>query len=236
MCKRWNHPRILIVQSRAGVDQGPGIEHRRHIAHRARDRDHPGRGGWRPGAVVLRAADAATAAPVPRSGDAVGRWSCATATPSGSPPPAGGCCSPRPCPRPAVGDDTRLLDRALGGVASTPRRLDAAGRGMTLEEFGSSRSSGAGAACWPAWASRCSAWPATARSRRAVSGLDFEQMTYPQARRGHGFHQRSAATACRGVALAPSPRAPDTRRAYSRNLSCRLRTVAAYMHAGRTHW
>jgi len=30
MCKRWNHPRILIVQSRPGDDQGPGIEHRRH--------------------------------------------------------------------------------------------------------------------------------------------------------------------------------------------------------------
>jgi len=37
--------------------------------------------------------------------------------------------------RPALGDLTRLLDRALGGIASARRRLDAAGRGMTLEEF-----------------------------------------------------------------------------------------------------
>ncbi len=37
--------------------------------------------------------------------------------------------------RPVLGDLTRFLDRALGGIASARRRLDAAGRGMTLEEF-----------------------------------------------------------------------------------------------------
>jgi tight adherence protein C len=37
--------------------------------------------------------------------------------------------------RPIMGDATRVLDRILGGVASTRRRLEQAGRGMTVEEF-----------------------------------------------------------------------------------------------------
>jgi tight adherence protein C len=37
--------------------------------------------------------------------------------------------------RPALADLTSLLDRALGGVASARRRLEQAGRGMTLEQF-----------------------------------------------------------------------------------------------------
>jgi tight adherence protein C len=37
--------------------------------------------------------------------------------------------------RPIMADTTKLLDRILGGVASTRRRLEQAGRGMTLEEF-----------------------------------------------------------------------------------------------------
>jgi len=37
--------------------------------------------------------------------------------------------------RPVLADLTSLLDRALGGVASARRRLEQAGRGMTLEQF-----------------------------------------------------------------------------------------------------
>jgi len=37
--------------------------------------------------------------------------------------------------RPIMADATRMLDRVLGGVASTRRRLDQAGRDMTIEEF-----------------------------------------------------------------------------------------------------
>ncbi len=37
--------------------------------------------------------------------------------------------------RPVMADATRLLNRVLGGVASTRRRLDQAGRDMTIEEF-----------------------------------------------------------------------------------------------------
>jgi len=37
--------------------------------------------------------------------------------------------------RPIMADATRLLDRVLGGVASTRRRLEQAGRRMTVEEF-----------------------------------------------------------------------------------------------------
>jgi tight adherence protein C len=37
--------------------------------------------------------------------------------------------------RPVMADATRLLDRLLGGIASTRRRLDQAGRGMTIDEF-----------------------------------------------------------------------------------------------------
>jgi tight adherence protein C len=37
--------------------------------------------------------------------------------------------------RPIMGDATRVLNRVLGGVASTRRRLEQAGRGMTIEEF-----------------------------------------------------------------------------------------------------
>ncbi|MGI8681840.1 MAG: type II secretion system F family protein [Mycobacteriales bacterium] len=37
--------------------------------------------------------------------------------------------------RPVLVDLTSLLDRALGGVASARRRLEQAGRGMTLEQF-----------------------------------------------------------------------------------------------------
>lgn len=37
--------------------------------------------------------------------------------------------------RPIMADATRMLNRVLGGVASTRRRLDQAGREMTIEEF-----------------------------------------------------------------------------------------------------
>ncbi|HEY0869148.1 MAG TPA: type II secretion system F family protein [Acidothermaceae bacterium] len=37
--------------------------------------------------------------------------------------------------RPVMADATRLLDRLLGGVASTRRRLEQAGRRMTVDEF-----------------------------------------------------------------------------------------------------
>jgi tight adherence protein C len=37
--------------------------------------------------------------------------------------------------RPVMADATRLLDRVLGGVTSTRRRLDQEGRGMTIDEF-----------------------------------------------------------------------------------------------------
>ena len=37
--------------------------------------------------------------------------------------------------RPIMADATRMLNRVLGGVASTRRRLDQAGRDMTIEEF-----------------------------------------------------------------------------------------------------
>ncbi|MDP9432018.1 MAG: type II secretion system F family protein [Actinomycetota bacterium] len=37
--------------------------------------------------------------------------------------------------RPVLRDLVRFLDRSLGGIASVQRRLDAAGRGMTLEQF-----------------------------------------------------------------------------------------------------
>lgn len=37
--------------------------------------------------------------------------------------------------RPIMSDATRLLNRVLGGVASTRRRLEQAGRGMTVDEF-----------------------------------------------------------------------------------------------------
>jgi tight adherence protein C len=37
--------------------------------------------------------------------------------------------------RPIMADAAELLDRVLGGVASTRRRLDQAGRGMTIEQF-----------------------------------------------------------------------------------------------------
>jgi tight adherence protein C len=37
--------------------------------------------------------------------------------------------------RPVMGDAVRILDRALGGVATTRRRLEQAGRQMSLEEF-----------------------------------------------------------------------------------------------------
>ena len=37
--------------------------------------------------------------------------------------------------RPVLADLTSVLDRALGGVASARRRLEQAGRGMTLEQF-----------------------------------------------------------------------------------------------------
>lgn len=37
--------------------------------------------------------------------------------------------------RPIMGDAIRLLDRTLGGAASTRRRLEQAGRNMTLDQF-----------------------------------------------------------------------------------------------------